>query len=567
MATWGALGDSQSDEFRAEQNTGGGTAWTPYTLNWLEQLAQPTELTPFGGAVCNRGLDFGPWGVGRPEPRRSGYAYNCARYNAFMSGVVSAQLPVMHGLVESGTVSHVVIQGTVNELLRATPYPWFQEAYLSPDGGVTGGITGTPLVTFVNQYAGQVSTVVDTLLGAGAEGIVVILPPDYMTYPDVIAQAPDPVGRANVSAFMERIYDAIRDHADSVNASRDVTTVVCVTQHELYPWDTFDGTYCTVAGVQVNVMAPSPNGSPLYRSVDDHTGTLFNALTANAFIGAANQLPGISITPLSDAEILANAGLADPPDPEPDPITGEGAATLPAVVASGAVTSRVTGSGAAALSALQAVGNAAPALTGQGEAALPVLQASGSSTSGLTASGAVGLPAVTAGGAGAAAASGDADTALPALSASGDGAVPVTAQCAATLPAMEASGTSEEVITGSGGATLGAMQAGGSGGVLVQAAGEMSMPALGERGLATAVVSGSGDLSLPVLITTGVATVHIMGGGSVALPALVVSGTTLDPPVDTGNLLAAARRTVSVSAAARSTALRAARRTTTLTAG
>ena len=64
---FGILGDSVSDEYRADDNRGG--AYGPTTLNWMELL------------VRYRGLDSGPWGT-RSAPRRTGYEYNWARSGA-----------------------------------------------------------------------------------------------------------------------------------------------------------------------------------------------------------------------------------------------------------------------------------------------------------------------------------------------------------------------------------------------------------------------------------------------------------------------------------------------------
>ncbi|HRN69615.1 MAG TPA: hypothetical protein PLS49_00390, partial [Candidatus Woesebacteria bacterium] len=63
----GILGDSQSDEYRADDNRGANYPTT--TLNWVEILVQ------------ERNINIGEWGVWQ-EPRRSGYAYNWARTGA-----------------------------------------------------------------------------------------------------------------------------------------------------------------------------------------------------------------------------------------------------------------------------------------------------------------------------------------------------------------------------------------------------------------------------------------------------------------------------------------------------
>src|SRR5215208_7833135 len=57
----GVLGDSTSDEYRADDARGGEYGET--TLNWVELL------------VRNRGLNFGQWGSWE-EPRRAGYEYH-----------------------------------------------------------------------------------------------------------------------------------------------------------------------------------------------------------------------------------------------------------------------------------------------------------------------------------------------------------------------------------------------------------------------------------------------------------------------------------------------------------
>src|SRR5690606_10358105 len=75
FVSWGVLGDSNTDEYRAESNIGGGTAYAATTLNWLELLAD--DLGQDSPALNNRGLNFGAWsGTSRGEPRRRGFEYN-----------------------------------------------------------------------------------------------------------------------------------------------------------------------------------------------------------------------------------------------------------------------------------------------------------------------------------------------------------------------------------------------------------------------------------------------------------------------------------------------------------
>ena len=72
---FGVMGDSSSDEYRADDWRGGAYADT--TLNWVELL------------VKYRGLDFGSWGT-RDYPRRTGYEYNWALTGEDSEGLISS---------------------------------------------------------------------------------------------------------------------------------------------------------------------------------------------------------------------------------------------------------------------------------------------------------------------------------------------------------------------------------------------------------------------------------------------------------------------------------------------
>jgi lysophospholipase L1-like esterase len=98
---FGILGDSASDEYRADDNRGG--AYSATTLNWMELL------------VKHRGLNFGPWGTWS-APRRSGYAYNWARSGATSREIISGgQAAGLAAQVAAGKVSIVVVYAGAND--------------------------------------------------------------------------------------------------------------------------------------------------------------------------------------------------------------------------------------------------------------------------------------------------------------------------------------------------------------------------------------------------------------------------------------------------------------------
>ncbi len=68
-----------------------------------------------------------------------------------------------------------------------------------------------------------------------------------------------------------------------------------------------------VGGVEI-IKAQPTSPSPYHFFLPDgaHAGTVVQGLIANTFIEAMNRGYGTSFTPLSDQEILANAGISDP---------------------------------------------------------------------------------------------------------------------------------------------------------------------------------------------------------------------------------------------------------------
>src|SRR5688572_10558042 len=92
---FGVMGDSNTDEYRADDNRGGFYAAT--TLNWVEQL------------VARRRLQFGPWGSWG-EPRRTGFKYNWARSGVTAESMIrSAQHLGLAQQVAAGEVGYAII--------------------------------------------------------------------------------------------------------------------------------------------------------------------------------------------------------------------------------------------------------------------------------------------------------------------------------------------------------------------------------------------------------------------------------------------------------------------------
>lgn len=302
---WGALGDSQTDEYQADDGRGDANV-----LNWLELL------------VLTRDLDFGDWSSsGRGEPRRRGFEYNWARSGAVMSDVVGSQLDGLARQMASGEATHAVLFSTGNEWVNRSPY-LMMAIYESPDGGVTDA-TGVRVQQRVDQIAGRIIQVMERLAeaveraGTGG-GVVIMTPTDFVLHPGVAAMLPDVARRGYVSDAVESIYQSALSRAEEINeeAGRTVISVTHTDEHLRDVWATADGQYVTAAGVRLDYTRETTNGNPYYLALaptagSAHMGTIGNGIFARAFIDAANRLDAVAIPQLSDADVRAAAGIDD----------------------------------------------------------------------------------------------------------------------------------------------------------------------------------------------------------------------------------------------------------------
>ena len=283
----GILGDSSSDEFRADDNRGGAYAAT--TLNWAELL------------VNHRSVDLGSWGV-RSEPRRAGYAYNWARSGATAAEVVSGgQAAGLAAQITAGNVSTVIL------MVGANDFASWNDTYT---GVYDGSVSGASLTAKITGIVESVRLAVDTVQRAGAAKIFVATLIDRGTTPAFLAAYPDPLKR-------QRVKDAIV----AVNAEiRQMATPNDIQVVDLFSYGTtllplIDASgYLNIGGEKISAVAPGDEPHHLVLGDNEHGGTVASGLIANYFIGAL-AAAGITIAPFTDQEILANAGIA-PPRPD-----------------------------------------------------------------------------------------------------------------------------------------------------------------------------------------------------------------------------------------------------------
>jgi phospholipase/lecithinase/hemolysin len=283
-AGFGILGDSNSDEYRADDDRGGKFA--AVTLNWMEQL------------VAKRGLNFGPWGTWG-EPRRTGYKYNWARSGATASSLISSgQHTGLAQQVADGEVSYVFVWIGVNDF-----HTWngtYAKIY-------DGSLSDAEVQAKVDRFVADVTLAVDTILKAGKAPVVVATVADVGLVPDTIAAFPD-------AAKRRRVTDAINQAnagLEAMAAERGVAIADAAKFGTSLVGRVDKDGMLNVGGQRINFLVQSddPHHVRLSDSVG-HGGTVVSGLIANSlFIEPFDSNYGLDIKPFSDEEILKNAGI------------------------------------------------------------------------------------------------------------------------------------------------------------------------------------------------------------------------------------------------------------------
>ena len=280
----GVLGDSNSDEYHADDQRGGEFA--AQTFNWVELVVNLREL------------NLGPWGTW-DEPRRTGYEYNWSRSGATVhDAIVSGQHTGLAEQVAKGEVSHVIIWIGVNDFGI-----WngkYQEIY-------DGTLSEEALQTKIDAISADVALAVDTILEAGEVNLLLVPISERLDSPDIVQQFPDEAGRRRVNEAIRAVNIRLMD----VASTRDIAIVdtLALTQGLLQRLDNTG--MLQIGNEQIDVF--SKGNEPHYGRLDDssgHPGTVVSGIVANEIvIRPLDEQFGANIPLLTDDEILQSAGL------------------------------------------------------------------------------------------------------------------------------------------------------------------------------------------------------------------------------------------------------------------
>lgn len=277
------LGDSTSDEYRADDSRGGSYSGT--TFNWNELMAR------------YRGVDLGPWGT-RSEPRRQGYEYNFARSAAVASTMISQnQHTGVASLVTAGKVNVVYLQIGSNDFSIYTV------------GGKRDGydicnniMSDSAINTKLANFEANISTALTTIRATGNVPIILALVGDPTLSATWGASCSNPQRLKNTIATLNNRLKTLASSkgASTFDLSAFATNLLSRVS---------DGVI-TIEGERISV---AQNGDePHHAILGDgiHLGTVFGGFLANDIMKAINLKIGSTLPMFSELEILNNAGIS-----------------------------------------------------------------------------------------------------------------------------------------------------------------------------------------------------------------------------------------------------------------
>lgn len=292
---FGILSDSSSDEYRADDNRGGGTPYAATTLSWDELL------------VKSRELNLGVWGS-RSEPRRSGYEYNWARSGA-----------EAHDLITSGAAAGIAQQtaeGRFNVIyfnIGTNDFAYYR------DGAdiYNGAISGASLDFKINNILNDISSAIGMITNANPNvNLLVGTIGDMGSLPNWQAQFPDPAKR-------QLVTDAINRTNDGIIAMAATTPQITIFDSKSFQTELFSRVDAN-GNLQIKdqvITFTSSGDEPHHAILSDgiHSGTVLNGYIANIILRKLNVLAGTTVPEFNDDEILQNAGIIAAPTSPPPP--------------------------------------------------------------------------------------------------------------------------------------------------------------------------------------------------------------------------------------------------------
>ena len=318
----GAIGDSVTDEYQGSSNLAG--------LGWIEQLAGRVDVGASEAQPSVRG-----------EPRQTGFANNWARFGQAALDIqwsfllppgLSPSLDTIQPI--SAQVEGLRRQIEADEIDVAIVYVGHNDTFIHWVSG--GSFEGAEFDAFSQALVDRIGEIVDTLRESGDARVIVnlnslagpvvtgarspslqlaaqIVGPAMARHNDALTAAMSERGIpvtdliGNIFVNSER-YDAearvlsVGEHSIEIDSIASVTDLLPA-GHPIAtgPCLFFDGSqWCSTPQYNLTFLVHDAT----------HPTTVVQGLMANEFLAAIRQAFGFDLSPLSDDEILLNAGVA-----------------------------------------------------------------------------------------------------------------------------------------------------------------------------------------------------------------------------------------------------------------
>ncbi len=287
----GIIGDSNSDEYRADDNRGGIYAGT--TLNWIEQLAQSREL------------NFGNWSIyTRGEPRRKGFEYNWARSAATTGTLLSqSQHTGLGNQIQQGKIQLIIIHIGANDYAPYNPYGY--EAIYN------GMLTDAQITAKIDQINSDIETALMYVNGASGGTLPIIITNifDWNLHPYIQSRYPDTNKRKRVTNAINKTNSKMSELAEKYSiAYNNLNSYAKSVINNLDSQGRFK-----ILNEYINVMSIGDEPHNGFLGDYIHAGSVLEGLFANRYIKIFNKFygekTGVTIEPLTNKEILQNSGL------------------------------------------------------------------------------------------------------------------------------------------------------------------------------------------------------------------------------------------------------------------
>ena len=284
----GAIGDSYVAEYQfvVSRSTARG---------FVEQLAQYRGINvgSFRGALD---LSWGP-------PRDRGYEYNWGQGSSTSStAIFSGQHTGLASQVTAGLVNYAVIATGGNDFALPANY---LNIY-------NGTLSGMALTTYISNTVNQVLTIHDLVRDAGANTVLVNIG-DLSNSRAIQTTFTDPIFRDRVTQAISQANTQLQAAA----AARNVPLVDVFQFGQLLNGNSATNNTLNISGVTMQTWSFTDNAQNPSHWFEDsvHAGSVYHGLYSNMIMKGMNYY-GAGLTPFTDQEIFANAGLTVfPPGP------------------------------------------------------------------------------------------------------------------------------------------------------------------------------------------------------------------------------------------------------------